>query len=60
MREKSELEKWLDKYYEAFDENYPLCIVSMKSEAEIIAEIKKCISEGKPAKEPKYDSDNVY
>lgn len=60
MREKSELEKWLDEYYEVFDKNYPLCIVGMQSDAELIADIKKCINDGKPAEAPNYDSDNIY
>ena len=30
----------LDKYYEKFGENYPLCISACREDAEIIAEIE--------------------
>lgn len=60
MREISELEKWLDEYYEVFDANYPLGITSQKSDFEIIADIKKCINSGIPAKAQEYKADEAY
>ena len=37
----------LDKYYEKFGENYPLCISACREDAEIIAEIEECITTGR-------------
>lgn len=60
MRQKSELEIWLDKYYDEFDENYPLNIVGVKSSEDVIAEIKDCIKAGKKAEKETYKQDVVY
>lgn len=54
------LEKALDKYYEHFGKNYPLCIAESKDEKEIIAEIELCISSGKEAPEPVYEENEEY
>ena len=48
----------LDKYYENFGENYPLCISACREDAEIIAEIEECITTGRKAKKIEY-ADNI-
>lgn len=48
----------LDKYYEKFGENYPLCISACREDAEIIAEIEECINTGRKAKKIEY-ADNI-
>lgn len=56
----SELETVLDRYYEAFQKNYPLCITDDREEKEIIADIKLCIDTGKEAAEPEYEDEIDY
>lgn len=54
MKQKSELEKWLDKYYEVFGRNYPLMITSTMNDAEIIADIRAAIKTNRAASGPEY------
>lgn len=54
------LETLLDVYFKEFGKNYPLSIVGEKSNEEIIADIKDCIENGEPAKEPIYEEGNDY
>lgn len=53
-------DKLLDMYFEKFGENYPLDIVGDLSDDEIMADIRECISNNTPAKEPEYDETLVY
>lgn len=54
------LETLLDVYFKEFGKNYPLSIVGEKSNEEIIADIKDCIENGEPAKEPIYEEGCDY
>ena len=56
----SELEVVLNRYYEVFQKNYPLCITDDREEKEIIADIKLCIDTGKEAAEPEYEDEIDY
>ena len=50
-----ELDKLLDIYFEKFGENYPLSIVDDRDDEEIANEIRECILNNTPAKEPESD-----
>jgi hypothetical protein len=54
------IETWLDRYYEKFDENYPLMITSMLSDDEIIGDIQMCLENGTPTKPVELDEDLDY
>ena len=54
------LDKALKKYYEYFDENYPLCISDTRNEQEIIEDIELCIDTGKVAEPIVYDEELDY
>ncbi|MCX4317506.1 MAG: hypothetical protein OSJ52_12865 [Lachnospiraceae bacterium] len=56
----SELEVVLNRYYEVFQKNYPLCITDDREERKIIADIKLCIDTGKEATEPEYEDEIDY
>ena len=51
------LDSLLDAYYEKFGENYPISVVDDRDEEEVIADIRACILNGTPAKEPEYDAE---
>ena len=53
------MEEWLDRYFEKFGDNYPLLITTMQSSEEIIADIKRCIESGTPAKPIEYDDEFI-
>lgn len=50
-----ELDRLLDMYFEKFGENYPLSIVDDRDDEEIADDIRECISNNTPAKEPETD-----
>lgn len=50
----------LDKYYERFAENYPLCISMCRDDAEIVADIEQCINAGKKARQIEYEDGVDY
>lgn len=50
----------LDKYHQAFKENYPLLVVDCRSDEEIIKDIGDCIKNGKKAEQIKYKEGCVY
>lgn len=52
------MEEALGRYYQHFGENFPLMIVGMNTDDEIIARINHCIETNQPEKEPEYE-DNV-
>lgn len=54
------IDEALAMYRKNFGENYPLCIVTMQSEQEIIDEIIDCIKTNKKAKEPEYKPGILY
>ena len=54
------LDEALDAYYEHFGRNYPLCIVSLRDNEEIIKDIGRCIDTNTEAEPPKYDEDKIY
>lgn len=56
----SKLEKALNRYYENFGENYPLCISENRSTDEIISDIDFCICTGSKAEGPSYEEDADY
>lgn len=56
----SALEKALNAYFTKFGENFPLCITDCREDAEIIAEIKRCIETDVKAEEPEYEDENEY
>jgi hypothetical protein len=56
----NKLDKALKKYYEYFDENYPLCISDTRNEQEIIEDIELCIDTGKVAEPIVYDEELDY
>lgn len=52
---------YFEKYYETFGKEYPISIGILKSEEEMIEEIKKCLVEGKPKEdEPLYEEGHLY
>ena len=54
------LDTLLDVYFEEFGKNYPLGVPSDKTDEEIIADIKNCLENGEPAKEPIYEDGFDY
>lgn len=54
------LEKSLQQYIEAFDENYPLINTMEMSDDEIIDDIEQCIQSGKIAEPPVFEEDVDY
>lgn len=54
------LEKSLQQYIEAFDENYPLINTMEMSDDEIIDDIEQCIQSGKIAEPPVFEEDIDY
>jgi len=56
----SKIDIALDRYYEKFGENYPLCISETRTADEIIADIELCIDTGNKAEEPLYEDDADY
>ena len=59
-RDKNVFEKWLEKYYDHFEQGYPLMITSELSEGEIISDIQACIETDTPAKEFEYEDGLIY
>ncbi len=57
---KTMLEMALDKYYQTFGSNYPLLVVDIRTDEEIIKDIGDCIKSKKKAEEPKYEKGVVY
>lgn len=61
---KSEIEKEFDvlsdKYYEKFNENYPVCIVGHVSLKEICEDMKRCIETGEKKPPLEYDEGADY
>jgi hypothetical protein len=53
------MDKWLEKYRETFDEQFPLMLCRGNTEDEIIKIIQKCIDDGEPY-EPELDSEANY
>ncbi len=47
----ADFEKLLDKYYDMFDENYPLDITSTLSTDEHVRRIKTALESNKPVRE---------
>lgn len=56
----SKLDTALNRYYELFGENYPLCISENRPTDEIIADIELCIDTGNKAEEPLYEEEADY
>lgn len=56
----NKLDTSLDKYYERFGENYPLCISENRTTDEIISDVGLCIETGTKATEPLYENDADY
>lgn len=56
----SKLDTALNRYYEFFGENYPLCISENRPTDEIIADIELCIDTGNKAEEPLYEEEADY
>ncbi len=56
----SDLETALDKYYERFEENYPLGISDARTEDEMIADIELCVDTGHKAVGFPYEDDIDY
>ena len=55
-----DIEKALQQYMEAFDENYPLVATMGMSDDEIIDDIEQCIQSGTPAEPPAFEEDVDY
>ena len=55
-----ELDKALEKYYEHFDENYPLLVVDTRTDEEIIKRINECIEANTKEAEPEYEDGCDY
>lgn len=56
----TKLEKALQSYMDAFDENYPLVASMEMSDDEIIDDIEQCIQAGTPAEPPTLENDIDY
>lgn len=56
----NKLDAALNKYYERFGENYPLCISENRTTGEIISDVELCIETGTKAEEPLYEDDADY
>lgn len=56
----TKLEKALQSYIDAFDENYPLITSMEMSDDEIIDDIEQCIQAGTPAEPPILEDDIDY
>ncbi len=56
----TKLEKALQQYMEAFDENYPLIATMEMFDDEIISDIEQCIQSGKLAEPPTFEEDVDY
>ena len=56
----SKLDVVLNKYYERFGENYPLCISESRTTDEIISDVELCIETGDKAEMPSYEDDGDY
>lgn len=56
----TKLEKALQSYMDAFDENYPLVTSMEMSDDEIIDDIEQCIQAGTPAESPTLEDDIDY
>lgn len=54
------MEEALERYLQHFGENFPLMIVEMKTDEEIIERINHCIETNQPEAEPEYDDDSDY
>lgn len=54
------LDTLLNVYFEEFGKNYPLSVPSDKTDEEIIADIKNCLENGEPAKEPIHEDGLDY
>ena len=48
----NKLDAALNKYYERFGQNYPLCISKNRTTGEIISDVELCIETGDKAKDP--------
>ena len=56
----TKLEKALQSYMDAFDENYPLVTSMEMSDDEIIDDIEQCIQAETPAESPTLEDDIDY
>ena len=56
----ADLDKALQMYYDKFGENYPLGVADDRDDSEILADIRECIFNNKPAEEPEYEKGLVY
>ena len=55
------MEAALDRYFEHFGKNYPLCIsMPCPSPEELIRSVEECIANDKPMEEPVYEQDCDY
>lgn len=54
------MEEALNRYREKFGENYPMMIVGMQTDEEIIRRINHCIDTNTPEEEPKYEEGADY
>lgn len=58
-KEEKQFDELLDKYFETFEQNYPLEVTSLLSTAEHISRIEKAIKTKKPIIE-QHDEGGVY
>lgn len=57
---KGKLDTALGLYYAKFGSDYPLLVVDLRSDDEIVKEIEECISKNKEAEPPMYEEGCVY
>ena len=55
----NKLDTALNRYYEKFGKNYPLCICGNRASEEIIADIELCIDTETEAQEPVYEYEDA-